>query len=109
MPALDAPEDAERDLFVNFRWMTTVDASYLSRRRRLARLTAAAVLCLRRRLAQFFTDYAPMPGELAVADVRGGLVRRDRGLVSAEELRTVLGDERTADLLRRLYDPRARR
>lgn len=76
---VDPTRDAD-DMFVNFRFMTTVDAAYLSRKRRLARLSQAALIALRRRLAQFFTDYAPAPAELVAAEVAGGLVRQDRDL-----------------------------
>lgn len=68
------------DMYVNFRFMTSVDAAYLSRQRRVVRLSRVAVIALRRRLAYFFTDYAPSPGELASADLLGGLIRRDRDL-----------------------------
>ena len=66
------------DMVVNFRYMTTVDAAYLSRRRRVARLQPAAIIALRRRIAHFFTDYAPSPAELSLADTLGGLIRDDR-------------------------------
>jgi hypothetical protein len=74
---LDPSRDAD-DMFVNLRFLTTVDAAYLSRRRRLARLSPAAVVALRRRIAYFFTDYAPAPAELVIADTTGGLIRHDR-------------------------------
>ncbi len=108
VPFWGDPIDAARDTFVNFRQMTTVDASYLSRKRRLARLSPPAVIALRRRLAHFFTDYAPSPLELAEADQRGGLIRQARTLVPVERLRSALGDEQTNELLRRLFDPHAR-
>ena len=73
----DTARDVD-DMFVNLRCMTTVDAAYLSRKRRLARLSLPALLALRRRTAYFFTDYAPSPKELALADIAGGLVRHDR-------------------------------
>jgi len=101
------PTDAARDAFVNLRQMTTVDASCPSRTRRMARLSEPARIALRRRLAQFFTDYAPSPAELVEADQRGGLIREARTLVPVERLRQVLGDQQTNDLLRRLFDPRA--
>lgn len=96
------PDDAARDAFVNLRQMTTVDVSYLARTRRQARLSQPAVIALRRRLAQFFTDYAPSPLELTEADQRGGLVREARTVVPVKQLRAVLGDEQTNQLLRRL-------
>ena len=108
VPFWSDPANSPRDTFVNFRQMTTVDASYLSRKRRLARLSAPALIALRRRLANFFTDYAPSPLELAEADQRGGLIREARTLVPVERLRSALGDEQTNELLRRLFDPRAR-
>ena len=108
VPFWGDPIDAARDTFVNFRQMTTVDASYLSRKRRLARLSPPAVIALRRRLAQFFTDYAPSPLELSEADQRGGLIREARTLVPVDRLRSALGDEQTNELLRRLFDPHAR-
>lgn len=74
---LNPGRDAD-DMLVNLRYMTTVDAAYLSRRRRVARLQNAAVIALRRRIAHFFTDYAPAPVELALADTVGGLIRGDR-------------------------------
>jgi hypothetical protein len=103
LPSWLDPTSSSDDVFVNLRSMTTVDASYLSRARRLACLSRAAVICLRRRLAQFFTDYAPMPSELVEADLRGGLLREGRALISTEELKSVLGEEATARLLRQLY------
>jgi hypothetical protein len=109
LPWWQDPSDAARDAFVNLRQMTTVDVSYLSRDRRLARLSGPARIALRRRLAQFFTDYAPSPLELVEAELRGGLVREARALVPVERLRAVLGDEQTNALLRRLFDPRAER
>jgi hypothetical protein len=75
----DPLRDAD-DMLVNLRFMTSVDAAYLSRRRRLARLSDVAAIALRRRVAHFFTDYAPAPIELALADTGGGLVRNDRDL-----------------------------
>ncbi|HWE64874.1 MAG TPA: hypothetical protein VHB98_24435 [Chloroflexota bacterium] len=75
----DPVRDAD-DMFVNLRYMTSVDAAYVSRRRRVARLSSAAVIALRRRIAQFFTDYAPAPSELLLADISGGLIRQDRDL-----------------------------
>ena len=68
------------DMIVNFRFMTTADAAYLSRTRRVARLSHSALIALRRRLAHFFTDYAPAPKELETADGLGGLIRNDRDL-----------------------------
>ena len=68
------------DMYVNLRFMTSVDAAYLSRHRRVARLSSVAVIALRRRLAYFFTDYAPPPSELSAADLIGGLIRQDRNL-----------------------------
>ena len=79
LPLDDPVRDAD-DMFVNLRYMTSVDAAYLSRRRRVARLSNAAVIALRRRVTQFFTDYAPPPAELLLADASGGLVRNDRDL-----------------------------
>ncbi len=107
LPSWQDPTDAARDACVNLRQMTTVDASYLSRTRRMARLSEPARIALRRRLAQFFTDYAPSPAELVEADQRGGLIREARALVPVERLRQVLGDQQTNALLRRLFDPRA--
>jgi hypothetical protein len=78
------------DMYVNLRFMTSVDAAYLSRLRRVARLSRVAIVALRRRLAYFFTDYAPAPSELAAADVVGGLIRRDRDLPN-------LGQPRSSD------------
>ncbi len=101
VPFWGDPANSARDTFVNFRQMTTVDASYLSRKRRLARLSAPALIALRRRLANFFTDYAPSPLELAEADQRGGLIREARTLVPVERLRSALGDEQTNELLKR--------
>ena len=107
LPSWQDPDDAARDAFVNLRQMTTVDVSYLARTRRLARVSQPAVLALRRRLAQFFTDYAPSPLELTEADQRGGLIREARAVVPVERLRAVLGDQQTNQLLRRLFDPHA--
>jgi hypothetical protein len=107
VPSWQHPSDSARDAFVNLRQMTTVDASYLSRTRRLARLSAPALIALRRRLAHFFTDYAPSPLELTEADQRGGLIREARALVPVERLRAVLGDEATNQFLRGLFDPQA--
>jgi hypothetical protein len=75
----DASRDID-DMYVNFRFMTSVDAAYLNRHRRLARLSGVAVIALRRRLAYFFTDYAPPPSEVSTADLVGGLIRPDRDL-----------------------------
>lgn len=107
VPSWHDPHDSARDCFVNLRQMTSVDASYLTRKRRVARLSPPAAIALRRRIAQFFTDYAPSPVELTEADQRGGLIREARTLVPVERLRSVLGDEETNQLLRRLFDPRA--
>jgi hypothetical protein len=76
----DPTRDAD-DMMVNLRYMTSVDAAYLSRERRLARLSTTAIIALRRRIANFFTDYAPAPAELVLADTGGGLIRNDRNLV----------------------------
>ena len=73
----DSRRDVD-DMMVNFRYMTTVDTAYLSRRRRVARLQSAAIIALRRRIAHFFTDYAPAPAELSLAETLGGLIRDDR-------------------------------
>ena len=107
VPSWRDPTDSTRDTFVNFRQMTSVDASYLSRSRRLARLSTPARIALRRRLAQFFTDYAPSALELTEADQRGGLVREARAVIPIDRLRAVLGIAQTNELLRRLFDPRA--
>jgi len=88
-------EDSSRDtddMLVNLRYMTTVDTAYVSRRRRVARLSNAAIIALRRRAAHFFTDYAPAPAELSLADIGNGLIRNDRdlsrlGLVSHARVR----------------------
>jgi hypothetical protein len=104
LPDWKTPHRAEADRFVNFRLMTTVDASYLSQRRRLARLSAPAVIALRRRLASFFTDYAPMPSELVEADQRGGLIRSNRDLLARHELEE-LGPP-ALEMIRALLDPR---
>jgi hypothetical protein len=86
LPSWQDPRDAGRDAFVNLRQMSCVDTSYLSRTRRMTRLSEPARIALRRRLAQFFTDYAPSPLELTEADQRGGLIREARSLVSVERL-----------------------
>jgi hypothetical protein len=75
----DPGRDAD-DMMVNLRYITTVDAAYLSRTRRVGRLSPAALIAFRRRIAHFFTDYAPAPAELLLADTAGGLVRQDRDL-----------------------------
>jgi hypothetical protein len=80
LPSWRDPNRDVDDMYVNLRFMTTVDAAYLSRRRRVARLRPAAVIALRRRVAYFFTDYAPPPAELGAADLVGGLIRQDRDL-----------------------------
>lgn len=80
LPSWNAPARDADDMLVNLRYMTSVDVAYLSRRRRVARLGNTAVIALRRRIAQFFTDYAPAPVELLLADTSGGLVRNDRDL-----------------------------
>ncbi|MBI4318427.1 MAG: hypothetical protein HY675_08045 [Chloroflexi bacterium] len=85
MPSWKDPARDGDDMFVNFRFMTTVDAAYLGRKRRVARLSVPALLALRRRVAYFFTDYAPSPAELALADVAGGLIRQDRNLHTLEK------------------------
>ena len=82
----DAARDID-DMIVNFRFMTAVDAAYLSRRRRVARLHQATALALRRRIAHFFTDYAPAPAELSLADTLGGLIRDDRTSVDVNVYR----------------------
>jgi hypothetical protein len=107
LPDWDDPTRAEADRFANLRQMTTVDASYLSRRRRLARLSRPAVIALRRRLAHFFTDYAPMPSELVGADESGGLVRGERDLIPRADVQAALGPE-AGEVLRSLFDPRRR-
>jgi hypothetical protein len=103
LPSWERPTDPARDHFVNLRLMTTVDGSYLSRARRLARLSPAALICFRRRITQFFTDYAPLPSELVEADERGGLLREGRALIPVDVLKAALGDAAVADLLQRLY------
>jgi hypothetical protein len=80
---LDTGRDLD-DMFVNFRHMTTIDAAFLSRRRRVARLQQAAVIALRRRIAHFFTDYAPAPAELSLAETLGGLIRDDRARLDVD-------------------------
>jgi hypothetical protein len=80
LPSWNDPTRDADDMMVNLRYMTSVDAAYLSRQRRLARLSMAAIIALRRRIAQFFTDYAPAPAELVLADTSGGLIRNDRDL-----------------------------
>jgi hypothetical protein len=107
LPDWESPTRGEADRFVNLRQMTTVDASYLSRRRRLARLSPPAVISLRRRLAQFFTDYAPMPSELVEADESGGLIRGERDLIAKQAIQAAYGTE-AAEILRMLFDPRGR-
>src|SRR5207244_1017623 len=71
LPSWQDLSDAARDAFVNLRQMTNVDVSYLNQKRRMARVSDPARIALRRRLTQFFTDYAPSPIELAEADQRG--------------------------------------
>ncbi|MBA2449861.1 MAG: hypothetical protein H0V51_17700 [Chloroflexi bacterium] len=80
LPSWRDPHRDVDDMYVNLRFMTSVDAAYLSRRRRVARLGPAAVIALRRRVTYFFTDYAPPPAELSAADLAGGLIRQDRDL-----------------------------
>jgi len=80
LPSWSDPSRDADDMLVNLRLLTSVDVAYLSRHRRVARLTPVAVLALRRGVAHFFTDYAPAPAELALADTRGGLVRADHDL-----------------------------
>lgn len=103
LPSWEEPANDARDHYVNLRRMTTVDASYLSRGRRLARLSPAALICFRRRITQFFTDYAPLPSELVEADERGGLLREGRALIPLDMLKAALGEEAVAELLRKLY------
>jgi hypothetical protein len=80
LPSWRDPSRDIDDVYVNLRFMTSVDAAYLNRHRRLARLGRVAVIAFRRRLAYFFTDYAPAPSELSAADLVGGLIRHDRDL-----------------------------
>lgn len=80
LPDWKEPSRGELDRFLNLRLMTAVDALYLSRKRRVARLSSAAVITLRRRIAHFFTDLAPAPKEFVLADAAGGLTREDRDL-----------------------------
>lgn len=82
LPSWKDPTRDGDDMVLNFRYMTTVDASYLSRERCVARLSFEALIALRRRLAAYFTDYAPAPRELIQADQVGGLVRNDRDLLA---------------------------
>jgi hypothetical protein len=107
LPSWQHPTDAARDAFVNLRQMTSVDVSYLSSKRRMACLSDPARIALRRRITQYFTDYAPSAIELTEADQRGGLIREARSLVSVEQLRRALGDDQTNDLLRRLFSSRS--
>lgn len=107
LPDWENPDTGEADGFVNFRMMTAVDASYLSRRRRLARLSSPATIAFRRRIAYYFTDYAPMPSELIEADESGGLVRGDRELVSKGVIQATFGPD-APEIYRLLYDPRRR-
>jgi hypothetical protein len=105
VPSWNDPVRDADDMMVNLRYMTSVDAAYLSRHRRVARLSNAAVIALRRRVTQFFTDYAPPPAELLLADASGGLVRNDRDLARLRlasgpnpvETRTVHHDEGEED------------
>ncbi|MBI3969671.1 MAG: hypothetical protein HY332_00160 [Chloroflexi bacterium] len=106
LPSWESPNRDLDDMFVNFRFMTTVDAAYLSRKSRLARLSQPALVAFRRRVAHFFTDYAPMPSELSAADLQGGLVRQDRDLVPTSRVRSVLGST-GGPVLRSLFDPSA--
>jgi hypothetical protein len=78
LPSWVDPSRDRDDMFVNMRQMTTVDAAYLSRQRRLARLSEPAVVALRRRITYFFTDYAPALADLLTADAAGQDMRRDR-------------------------------
>jgi hypothetical protein len=103
LPSWKDPTSDSGDCFVNLRHMTTVDSSYLSRDRRLARLSPPALICFRRRITQFFTDYAPLPSELVEADERGGLLREGRALIPLALLKSAFGDEAVAELLRQFY------
>ena len=103
LPAWEEPANDASDRFVNLRRMTNVDASYLSRTRRLSRLSPAALICFRRRMTHFFTDYAPLPSELVEADERGGLLREGRALIPLDMLKSAIGEEAVAELLRNLY------
>jgi hypothetical protein len=54
LPSWEDPHSVERDLFVNFRRVSTVDAAYLSRSRRVAALSRPAWLVLIQRLCAYF-------------------------------------------------------
>ena len=107
LPDWESPDHNEADHFVNLRQPTAVDASYLSRRRRLARLSTPALIALRRRLAHYFTDYAPMPSELIEADLIGGVIRNDRDLIRKQDIQAAFGTD-APEIFRALYDPRGR-
>ncbi len=67
---IDPSRDAD-DMVLNMRLMTTVDVAYLNPSRRLARLSPAALIALRRRLAMFFSGYVPTLKELLDAELEG--------------------------------------
>lgn len=54
LPHWEEPLAIERDLFVSFRRISTVDAAYLSRSRRVAALTRPAWIVLLQRLCAYF-------------------------------------------------------
>jgi hypothetical protein len=54
LPSWDEPLVVERDLFASFRRISTVDAAYLSRSRRVAALSRPAWIVLIQRLCAYF-------------------------------------------------------
>jgi hypothetical protein len=54
MPRWDAPDRPERDMYANFRRITSVDVAYLSRANRVAVLSRPAWIVLIQRLSAFF-------------------------------------------------------
>lgn len=66
LPHWDDVEDPDRDLFVSFRRMSTVDAAYLSHSRRVAALSRAAWIILIQRVCAYLGGVSLSPEAIAL-------------------------------------------
>lgn len=66
LPSWNDVDNAERDLFVSFRRISTVDVAYLSHARRVAALSRAAWIILIQRLSAYFGGLALTPEAIAL-------------------------------------------
>jgi hypothetical protein len=66
LPFWDDVDNPERDLFVSFRRVSTVDVAYVSRSRRVAALSRAAWIILIQRLSAYFGGVSLSPETIAL-------------------------------------------